>query len=127
MNAEETGRLLAKCASYDRRKIGEAEVIAWLQVLGDLNYRDCEAAVVGHYTEITDWIMPAHVRQRVRAIRDRRLQDTEIPPPPPELLDDPAAYSAALHAAAVAIADGRDPEPAIRAVTRQVRRELEAS
>ena len=127
MNAEETGRLLAKCASYDRRKIGEAEVIAWLQVLGDLNYRDCEAAVVGHYTEITDWIMPAHVRQRVRAIRDRRLQDTEIPPPPPELLDNPAAYSAALHAAAVAIADGRDPEPAIRAVTRQVRRELEAS
>ena len=119
MNAEETGRLLAKCASYDRRKIGEAEVIAWLQVLGDLNYRDCEAAVVGHYTETTDWIMPAHVRQRVKAIRARRLDRAKIPAPPAELLDDWPAYQAALHASRVAAADGRDPEAAAQPVTRR--------
>lgn len=127
MNAEETGRLLAKCASYDRRKIGEAEVIAWLQAIGDLNYRDCETAVVGHYTDSTDWIMPAHVRQRVRKIRDERIDRAKIPAPPPEIANgDRETYRAVLHAARVAVADGRDPEAAMRVVTGTPRREIEA-
>jgi hypothetical protein len=128
MNAEQAGRVLAKCASYDRRKIGDADVIAWFQVLGDLAYDDCIAAVIAHYGDTTDWIMPAHIRRLVMTARNRRLQNTEIPPPPVELLDDPAAYSAALHAAAVAIADGRDPEAAMAAIARTTARpELEAS
>lgn len=127
MNAEEAGQVLAKCASYDRRKTGDAETIAWYQVLGDLTYDDCIAAVIAHYAEATDWIMPAHIRNRVMAIRNRRLTETEIPPPPVELLDNPVAYSAALHAAAVAIADGRDPEVAMQAIARTAARpELEA-
>ena len=127
MNAEETGRVLAKCASYDRRKIGDADVIAWFQVLGDLPYDDCIAAVIGHYSDTTDWIMPAHVRRRVRDMRDQRLNAMEIPEPPRELAGNPPAYRAAIRAAAQAIADGRDPEIAMRAVAAQVRRELEAS
>ena len=128
MNAEETGRVLAKCASYDRRKIGDTDVIAWFQVLGDLPYDDCIAAVVAHYGETTDWIMPAHIRQRVKEIRKQRIQDAGgIPAPPPELIDDPPAYRAALRAAAVALGDGRDPHAAMQAIARQARRELEAS
>ena len=126
MNAEETGHVLAKCASYDRRKIGDADVLAWYQAIGDLACDDCIAAVIAHYSDTTDWIMPAHIRRRVYAIRNKRLQDTELPAPPPELLDDPDAYSAALHAAAVAIADGRDPHAAMQAITRQQRKELRA-
>lgn len=126
MNAKDAARLLALCASYDRRKIGEADVLAWLQVLGDLPFADCEAAVIGHYTDSTEWIMPAHVRQRVRVIRDCRLDAMEIPEPPRELANDPPAYRAAVRAAAQAIADGRDPEAAMQAVAAQVRRELEA-
>src|SRR5438270_8760139 len=49
VNAEQAGQVLAKCASYDRRKTGDAETIAWYQVLGDLAYDDCIAAVVAHY------------------------------------------------------------------------------
>lgn len=127
MNAEETGRVLAKCASYDRRKIGDADVIAWFQVLGDLPYNDCIAAVVAHYTDSTDWIMPAHVRRRVRDIRDARLEATEVPEPPRELAGNPPAWRAALRAGRLAIADGRDPEAAMVAIASQVRRELEAS
>lgn len=125
MNAEETGRVLAKAASYDRRKIGEAEVIAWLQALGDLPFRDCEAAVIAHYADSTEWLLPAHIRRRVREAQLQRMQDTEIPPPPRELLDNPPAYRAALRAAAVAIRDGGDPEVAMQTITRTVRRELE--
>lgn len=128
MNAEQAGQVLAKCASYDRRKTGDAETIAWYQVLGDLAYDDCIAAVVAHYRETTDWIMPAHIRNRVKDIRLQCIQDAGIPEPPPELLDDPPAYRAALRAAAIAIADGRDPEVAMEAIARQAARpELEAS
>jgi len=126
VNAAETGELLAKCASYDRRKTADGDVIAWLQVLGDLPYADCEAAVIAHYSETAEWIMPAHVRHRVREAQLQRMQDTEIPPPPRELLDDPAAYRAALRAAAIAIRDGRDPELAMQAIAAGARRELEA-
>ena len=126
MNAAEVSRLLAKCASHDRRKIGEADVIAWLEVLGDLRYADCEQAVIGHYAQTADWSMPAHVRQRVLELRHERLRDTEIPAPPPELLDDPAAYGRAFQAAAIAIADGRDPHAAMAAVAAARHRELEA-
>ena len=128
MDAEQAGQVLAKCASYDRRKTGDADTIAWYEALSDLEYDDCIAAVVAHYAETTDWIMPAHIRRHVRAIRAGRVQDTEIPPPPPELLRHPRAYCAALQAAEKAIADGRDPHAAMRAITRQAtRRELEAS
>ena len=127
MNADEMGLLLAKCASYDRRKTGEAEVIAWLQVLGDLRYADCEQAVIGHYAETREWIMPADIRTRVKEARHQRIKEAGgVPAPPPELLDDPAAYSAALQAAATALADGRDPEAAMAAITRQRVREVEA-
>ena len=127
MNAEQAGQVLAKCASYDRRKTGEAEVIAWLQVLGDLRYADCEQAVIGHYAETREWIMPADIRIRVKEARHQRIKDAGgIPAPPPELLDDPAAYGAALQAAATALADGRDPEAAMAAIARQQTRELEA-
>ncbi len=126
MTPEETGRLLARAALYDNRKVDTPTVIAWHHILGDVPYPDCEQALAAHYAESTDWLMPAHVRRRVMEIRNKRLQETEIPAPPPELLDDPDAYSAALHAAAVAIADGRDPDIAMRVIARQQRKELGA-
>jgi hypothetical protein len=126
MTAEETAKLLAACATYDHRKIGALDVVAWHRIIGDLPFADCETAVLAHYADSTDWIMPAHVRRRVLEIRNQRLSATEIPPPPRELLSDPDGYQAALHAAAVAIADGRDPERAMQAVASARLRELEA-
>jgi hypothetical protein len=126
MTIEETFDLLTVAAAYDRRTVGQGDAVAWHAVVGSYGFDDCRAAVIAHYTESTDWLMPAHVRNRVKAIRDRRIQDAEIPPPPRETLDDPAAYSAALHAARVAAADGRDPEAAMRQAVRGSRRlELE--
>jgi hypothetical protein len=106
MTPEETGKLLAICASYDRRKVGDIDVIAWQQVLSDLSYHDCNAAVVAHYAEATDWIMPAHVRNRVKAMRRDRLAREIVPAPPAELTDDPRSYKAALAAGIRRIADG---------------------
>ena len=127
MNATEAGELVALMALYDNRRASDPDVVAWLKVVGDLGYVDCEAAVIAHYQDTRERIMPADVRQRVRDIRDARLNAMEIPEPPRELASNPPAYRAAIRAAAQAIADGRDPEAAMRAVAAQVRRELEAS
>lgn len=127
MTIEETIDLLTVAAGFDRRTVGRGDAVAWHAALGDLRFEDCQAAIVAHYTGTTDWLMPAHIRQRVRQIRDHRLDGTEVPAPPAELVDNPPAYQAALHAARIAVAEGRDPEAAMAAITRKVRRELEAS
>ena len=127
MTSDEVWDLLELIASIDRRKVGLTDRQVWQGLIGDLSAADAQAAVVAHYSETADWIMPAHIRQRVKAIRDQRLQDTEIPAEPLiALMDDPPAYLAAVRAANAAIADGRDPETAMRAITRQQRPELEA-
>jgi hypothetical protein len=125
MTIDEVVDLLTTAAAYDRRTVGEADAIAWHAAIGDLPFEDSRAAVVAHYRESREWLMPADVRQRVKEARRERILDAGIPAPPPEL--GPDAYGPALQAAATAIADGRDPEAAMRAIARQQGRpELEA-
>lgn len=112
-------------ACCPQQRMNEYTPDAWHDLLGDLSLDDCRAAVIA-VTRTKPFCAPSEIRAEVRKVRDRRLDNTEVPPPPPELLDDPAAYSAALHAGAVAVADGRDPEVAMRQAVRGTRRlELE--
>jgi hypothetical protein len=68
----EAARVLAKAAAYDRRTVGDAEIMAWLEALSDLDCGDCLDAVGTHYRTSTDWLMPAHVRRIVTEVdRDR--------------------------------------------------------
>ena len=112
-------------ACCPQQAIGEYTPDAWHDLLGDLSLADCKAAVA-QVARRQPFVAPAEIRAEIKHARSERLRETEIPPPPPELLDNPAAYRAALRASAVAIADGRDPEAAAQAVASHVRRELEA-
>lgn len=69
MNRTECAQLLTVITSFDRRTLGEADVIAWHGTLGDLTFDECRAAVVKHYAEQTEWAMPAHVRRLALAAR----------------------------------------------------------
>jgi len=102
--------LLTCAAAYDRRTAGDADVDAWLAAIGDLDFQDARQAVIAHYTESSDWLMPVHIKRRVAAMRARRVTDTRMPAPPPELADNPRAYIAWLRAAETAIASGRTVE-----------------
>lgn len=72
MNHSETAQLLTAMAAFDRRTIGDADVIAWQALLAEVAYADGLEAVKSWYAEHTDWIMPAHVRQAVAAIVKKR-------------------------------------------------------
>lgn len=90
MNPGEAARLLSACAMYDYRTIEEADGLAWHHVIGDLDFDDAMEAVRRHYQASTDRMMPAHVRQGVRAIREerRRLEPSEARQLPSRFEDD---------------------------------------
>jgi len=72
VNFSETAQILTAMSSYDRRTIGDGDVIAWQAVLSDASFDDCLEAVKRHYAEHTEWMMPAHVRRLVRDITGER-------------------------------------------------------
>lgn len=84
MLKSETARLLQMCATFDLRTIGEADVEAWHAVLGGLTFEACRLAVIEHYSESRDRIMPSDVR----GIATRR-GETFTPKTPPLPAADP--------------------------------------
>jgi hypothetical protein len=113
VNAIEAGELLGTCAAFDRRTTGPADALAWFKVLGDLPFADCEQAVIDHYQQNTDWIMPAHIRRRVMAMRARRLEHVLTPEAPRAIRDNPAAWIAYQRRVTAAIGDGPGGQRAI--------------
>lgn len=105
MTIEETIDLLTIAAGFDRRNIGEADSVAWHLALADVAYPDAQAAVVAHYRESREFIMPADVWTRVKAVRRERLA-REVAPAPDADPDSPARYRAALAGIVKRIGDG---------------------
>ena len=74
MNFAETAEVIAAIQIYDNRKADEATVKAWHKIIGRFSKEDCINAVVEHYTNSTDWLMPAHITGRVKKVRARRIE-----------------------------------------------------
>lgn len=72
MDKSEVVLLLAFAGTYDYRKVGDADIEAWHLAVGDLDFEDAKAAVVAHYRNTADRMMPFHVRQGVKVIREER-------------------------------------------------------
>lgn len=90
MTRSEIALLLGAAAARDQRTVGEADVLAWHEDLGDLDLADARDALRRHYRESTDRIMPAHVRRLVKIIKDeRRAAGIVRALPPGKHQDDP--------------------------------------
>ncbi len=119
MTSDEVWDLLELIASIDRRKLGLTDRQVWQGLVGDLPAADAQSAVIAHYRESREWIMPTDVRTRVKAIRRDRLAREIVPAPPPELADEPGRYRAELKAGVRRIADGFSIPPGIAAPVRE--------
>ncbi len=71
MNYDDTGRLLAYAAAFDKRTVGDADVLAWHDVLSDLDFDAAKQTVRTWYAENDGFIQPAHIRAAVRPAADR--------------------------------------------------------
>jgi hypothetical protein len=112
VNMSEIATLLAMVAAFDRRTVGEADVVAWHEAVGDLRLEDARAAVIAHFRTSRDWLMPIDVRTAVAALRRDRLE-RELPIEPPDAdPNDVPAYLAALRAQRHRVGDGTErPRP----------------
>ena len=84
MTPQEAAALLTVAAAFDNRKPDPDAAQAWALALGDLPFTDCRDAIVAHYRKTTEWLMPAHVLELVKRVRDKRIADHEgaLTPPP---------------------------------------------
>lgn len=107
MTLDQAVDLLTAAAMFDRRTVGTADAMAWHAVVGDLELDDAVAAVRAHYTETSEWLMPAHVRNRVKIMRRDRLAREILPAPSPQLADDSVRYRESLLGSIESIAAGK--------------------
>lgn len=113
MTPGDVARVLTAAAARDGRTIGDADVLAWHQDIGDLEYADALEAVSRHYQHTTDRLMPAHLRQLAGDIdRERRRAARE------------AAELEAKQRAAIDRGPTRDRSAEVTALVRQVIEQL---
>lgn len=78
MTPQEVIDLLSIITGYDRRTVGHVDVESWREALDDprtpnLAYSECVDAVILHYRETTEFVMPAHILKRVKAERQATM------------------------------------------------------
>ena len=61
MNQQELGRVVARIQAGDNRTVDHVTMAHWGETIGHLPYQDALEAVVMHFRESTDYLMPAHV------------------------------------------------------------------
>lgn len=105
MNITETGQVLTLIQVVDRRVVDKATIAAWHDLIGDLSLEDCLEAVRAHRRESTEYLLPAHIRKRVLAVRAERVARVGDPLPGVDP-DDVAAYQAARVEARARVAAG---------------------
>jgi hypothetical protein len=83
MTPTQAGALLLYAARIDNRlgTLGKEEAKGWAEVLDGLDFERCRRAVVKHYQESDERIMPVHIRRLARTITDVSDSPIEIEPP----------------------------------------------
>lgn len=82
MNTQEAFQLLTLASARDGRTVDLAVATVWADDLAGVPLHEAAAAVRAHYLESTDWVMPAHIVQRIRRERQLALPQTmseEVP------------------------------------------------
>lgn len=74
MNIEQAAAVLAKAAALDNRSQSDAAILAWHEVIGDLDFRDALEAVATHRRESDAYLMPVHVRRIAEKLRTERRE-----------------------------------------------------
>jgi hypothetical protein len=77
MNIQETTAFLVHVQAIDNRKVEEATVLAWHELVGDLDYGMSVEAARLHFRESTAYLVPAHVRANVERMLLASLGERE--------------------------------------------------
>lgn len=67
MNLAETSALLTLIRVLDNRRVDDATLTAWQEILADVEFADTRAAVIEHFRTSTAYLLPAHARTGAKA------------------------------------------------------------
>lgn len=83
MNLQQVGQLLTLASLIDNRDVTAETAMAWEAVMGDLDYDLAVSAMYAHFREEPDeYLMPAHIVKRVKAVQRKELPETMSPAAP---------------------------------------------
>lgn len=68
----ETASLLKRAGIIDHRRPDDAALLMWHELLAPYTLADCVDALLAHRRESTEYLLPAHITGRVRAVQRRR-------------------------------------------------------
>lgn len=109
MNPEEASRVLAAAAAYDQRTVGPNQSKMWALALSGVTFDEAFDAVIRHFEQSTEYLLPAHITRLVVGERTRRAREafaTTVPAPNVDPADT-AAWLTEQRALVAALAAGR--------------------
>lgn len=75
MDIKQTGMVLAFISLIDNRAVSEESILAWHELLRDVEFEHAKDAVTHHFRTSTDYIRPAHIIQGARLIKMERKKE----------------------------------------------------
>ena len=94
MNQTEVAKLLTVASAIDNRTVADEQVIAWHAALRHLPYDVAQEALVRHFRDSTEYLLPGHITKQAKVIRGEQEREARIrrqlEPPKPIVLDRPA-------------------------------------
>lgn len=94
MNQTEVAKLLTVASAIDNRTVADEQVIAWHAALRHLPYDVAQEALVRHFRDSTEYLLPGHISKQAKVIRGEQEREARIrrqlEPPRPITLDRPA-------------------------------------
>jgi hypothetical protein len=127
MDWDDVVDVLTAAAAFDRRKVGQSDVTAWqvaLAASGVTSKADAIRAVSEHYAATADYLIPAHVADRVRAMRLARVENLEDVDLVRDVDPDDPHWTRILQARRRAVLDGTPVEQAKAIPARQALRAI---
>ena len=96
MSVEEILALLALAACFDQRTVGQGDARAWhaVAVAQGWTWPLARRALIDHYGECRDRVMPADITRRIGEARKAVYAAFRIPPHSAELADDGPGFVA---------------------------------
>lgn len=85
MTRDEIIQVLQAAGAYDNRRAAAATVASWTEAAhrGRWTLDEALEAVHAHYAERTDWLMPGHITERIKATRQDAAMREPIEQPDP--------------------------------------------
>lgn len=74
MNLTETHDLLTFAAAVDNRRVDDATVATWQEILPDVDHADAREAVRRHFRDSREYLTPVHVAKGAETIHEERIR-----------------------------------------------------